>query len=137
MEPWAAGEPWKLWRRHRPLEPFAFGSADHIHPLSGGKEIHTGIFCAFSRQFGCFYAEFLEEFGRLDAQFLEVAGLRLGHAAFLLRIKSNLDSIVAILVFRFNLSEGVALDVNDGHGNHSAGFLVKQTGHTDLFSDKS
>ena len=66
-----------------------------------------------------------------------MAGLGLGHAAFLLRIKSNLDSIVAILVFRFNLSEGVALDVNDGHGNHSAGFLVKQTGHTDLFSDKS
>ncbi|WP_256151176.1 hypothetical protein, partial [Akkermansia muciniphila] len=72
-------------------------------------EIHTGIFCAYSRQFGCFYEEFLEEIGRLDAQFLEVAGLRLGHAAFLLRIKSNLDSIVAILVFRFNLREGVAL----------------------------
>ena len=133
MEPWAAG----VVAAHRALEPLAFGSADHIDPLSGGKEIHAGIFSAFSRQFRRFYAEFLEEFGGLDAQFFKVAGLRLGHAAFLLRIKSDLDSIVAVLLFRFNLSEGVAFDVNDGHGHHSAGFLVKQAGHTDLFSDKS
>ena len=79
----------------------------------------------------------VQAFGGLDAQFFKVAGLRLGHAAFLLRIKGNLNGIVAILVFRFDLGEGVALYVNDGHRHHSAGFLVKQTGHTDLFSDKS
>ena len=122
---------------HRALEALPLGSADHVNPLAGGKEVHAGIFSTFSRQFGSFHAEFLEELGGLDAQFLEVAGLRLGHAAFLLRIKGNLNGVVAILVFRFDLGEGVALYVNDGHGHHSAGFLVKQTGHTDLFSDKS
>ena len=69
--------------------------------------------------------------------FLKVAGLRLSHTAFLLRIKGNLNGIVAIFVFRFDLGKVLPLDVNDGHGHHSAGFLVKQTGHTDLFSDKS
>lgn len=91
---------------HCTLESLALRSADHVNPLAGGKEIHAGIFGAFGRQFGSFHAEFLEELGGLNAQFLEVAGLRLSHTAFLLRIKGNLNGIVAIFVFRFDLGEG-------------------------------
>lgn len=106
MEPWAAGEPWKLWRRIAPWNPLPLEVPITSTHWPAEKRSTPGSSAAFGRQFGSFHAEFLEELGGLNAQFLEVAGLRLSHTAFLLRIKGNLNGIVAIFVFRFDLGEG-------------------------------
>ena len=120
---------------HSTLETAALGLAEHVNPLADGE----GFEARMNR--GKFNAVFDAEF--LDETFWSATGLlgdadgSLGGALFLLIAVADLDRGVTVGFRSLGLENRITGNIDNSDGDHDAGLLIEQAGHTDFFAEEA
>lgn len=104
--------------------------AGHIDLVAGGKgvcfdNVADSVLCAIVE------FEFFNVAVSLNACLPEVTHLGLGDEFFADGLECHLNGIVAVVLNRFNLSDGAGSCQNNGHGDHRS-VLTEKLSHADF-----
>src|ERR1019366_2586039 len=126
----------KMMALHYALKSTAFRGRGYMHGIAFMKEIRS-----IDRFAGSHFCKLVfrkrPEFPQMAlcryTALCEMSAFRLVQLSFLDVLETKLNGVIAISLFRLDLSYEAWASLNDGHGNILS-LIVKDAGHTNFFS---
>ena len=114
---------------------FTFRCSSNVYQLNVSEKIYFQL-ATNSESFTVVQAEFPQTAASFYTSFSEVASFRLGYAASFLGASGNLNSVVAVGFYRFDLSNTVSFNFDNGYGDRNAIFS-EDASHTHFATYKT